>query len=115
MVQSSMEAQQQARAEVLEYSPSVTQVQILSVPRGCFLSAEQTANPESLLEHVTPDFVPFAPTPPLPALMDQSVGPATLEPIAEQPVVEVEVEPPSVTRLDSWRERRRSDDETPVA
>lgn len=74
---------------------------ILAIPRGCFLSAEQVADPEQLVPHGVP-LEPFAPTPDWTrtALIDKR----------DQPVVErlevTEIDTSNVVRLG-----RRDDDQ----
>jgi hypothetical protein len=58
----------------------VTNIQFLVIPRGCFLSSEQIADPSSLIEHGEP-FEPGAM--PTPALIDQTALPVEPEPAPE--------------------------------
>jgi hypothetical protein len=58
----------------------VTNIQFLVIPRGCFLSPEQIADPSSLIEYGEP-FEPGAM--PTPALIDQTAPPVEPEPAPE--------------------------------
>jgi hypothetical protein len=79
----------------------VTNIHFLVVPRGCFLSKEQVANPSCLIEYGEP----FEPgMPPTPALTDQS-EPAEPEVIEPLPVIEPEPDDRKVTPLSAWRRR----------
>ena len=73
---------------------------ILAIPRGCFLSEEQVANPEQLIPHGVP-LEPFERTP------DWTQTALTNK--RDQPVIErlevTEIDVSNVTRL-----RRRDDD-----
>jgi hypothetical protein len=83
------------------------EIKIFSVPRGCQIVDGVIVHPDGVPATAAETaFRPYEPTPALPMLTDQSVGPASFELIAEQPGVEVEVEPPSVTRLDRWPAKR---------
>jgi hypothetical protein len=80
----------------------VTNIQFLVIPRGCFLSPEQVANPSSLIQYGEP-FEPDAM--PTPALIDQSVPPAAPEVATDLLPVEPEPDPGNVTPLNVWRRR----------
>ena len=89
-------------------SGGTVEFRIFALPHGCQIDENGVIRhpdgaPATAAET---EFHPYEPTPALPMLTDQSVGPASFELIAEQPGVEVEVEPPSVTRLDRWRAKR---------
>jgi hypothetical protein len=78
-------------------------IQVLAIPRGAMLDVKSgtiTVEGETVAE--LPSIEPFTPTPAL--LTDQ-----THELVAEPPTIDLEAEP-AVTRLDTWRSRRREDD-----
>jgi hypothetical protein len=81
----------------------VTNIHFLVVPRGCFLSKEQVANPSCLIEYGEP----FEPgMPPTPALTDQSEQPAVEPEVATDPLpVEPAPDDGKVTPLSAWRRR----------
>ena len=85
----------------------ITTVQILSIPRGCFLSKEQIDNPGLLLEHAQPAPEPFKPSP-------DFIEPA---PVETAPVVAVEpvvAEDEKLAILDLHRPRKRSGEDGPA-
>jgi hypothetical protein len=79
----------------------VTNIQFLVIPRGCFLSEEQVADPSSLIEYGKP-FEPDAM--PTPALIDQTALPVEPEPAPEPLEVLEPVDDGKVVTL-----RRRDD------
>jgi hypothetical protein len=81
----------------------ITTIQFLAVPTGVFLTKEQIANPDLLLEHA----VPFEPgTPPTPALAELP-APVAVEPEPASDPLPVEPAPDNgkVTPLAAWRRR----------
>jgi hypothetical protein len=84
-------------------------VQIFAVPRGSVVDAKTGTITTSDGEAVTdlPSVEPFVGTPPLELSAPTDQTPAPLEPIAEQPIVVIEMEPaPNVTRLDTFKAKR---------
>ena len=76
---------------------------ILAIPRGCFLSDEQCADPDQLIPHGTP-LEPFV------ATRDWTKSPVVAPaPIERLEVQEVDVS--NVTRLDFERGKRDDDGE----
>jgi hypothetical protein len=84
---------------------------IIGVPRGCqFNPATQMIVYPDGTETDAPPFSPIAPTP---ALTDQTAAPPAPLPEVPEPLAPViePVDDDKVERLDTWRERRRGDDE----
>jgi hypothetical protein len=82
---------------------------ILAIPRGCFLSEEQSANPDQLIPHGVP-LAPYEGSPDW--TKSPVVEPAPIEPVVDRLEVTETVHDGKVVRLDPFRER---DDQGPGA
>jgi hypothetical protein len=94
-------------------SPSLPPI-ILAIPRGCFMSEQQTADPDQLISHGVP-IEPYTGTPDWTrtALSDQREAPVPREPVPFE-VAEAEA-PQNLVRLDSFKTRRDDDGSGPGA
>jgi hypothetical protein len=85
----------------------ITNIHFLVIPRGCFLSPEQVADPSCLIEYGEP-FEPWVM--PTPAITDQRELPAVAPEVATVPLpLEPAPDDGKITPLNAWR--RRSDNE----
>jgi hypothetical protein len=77
------------------------------IPRACFLSAEQIANPDNLLEQAVLT-APFEPTPELSALPPAGVRyyARTINYVVDASVIIEPVQAEPVVHLDRWRAKR---------
>jgi hypothetical protein len=82
---------------------------ILAIPRGCFLSEEQSANPDQLIPHGVP-LAPYEGSPDW--TKSPVVEPAPIEPVVDRLEVTETVDDGKVVRLDPFRDR---DDQGPGA
>jgi hypothetical protein len=82
----------------------ISSITLLAIPRGVFLTPEQIANPDPLLEHAVP-FQPIAPTPAL-ELTDQTAAPVQQDVLKIEPIsVEPEPEPEDDGKVVPLRKR----------
>ena len=72
---------------------------ILAIPRGCFLSEEQSANPDQLIPHGVP-LAPYEGSPDW--TKSPVVEPAPIEPVVDRLEVTETVDDGEVVRLDPF-------------